>query len=31
MESFYAKLGYAVVGERFVEIGLPHFTVRKLL
>ena len=28
---FYKRLGYAIVGERFVEVGIPHFTVRKEL
>jgi predicted GNAT family N-acyltransferase len=28
---FYAKLGYATEGQRFVEVGLPHFQMRKVL
>ena len=26
---FYTKLGYAVIGDRFVEVGIPHAVVRK--
>ena len=29
--GFYEKLGYAVVGERFVEVGIPHFVMQKEL
>lgn len=29
--GFYEKLGYAVVGERFIEVTLPHFTMEKAL
>lgn len=28
---FYEKLGYEVTGDRFVEVGIPHVTVRKRL
>lgn len=28
---FYDKLGYAAVGERFIEVGIPHVTVCKEL
>lgn len=28
---FYLKLGYAVVGERFEEVTLPHFKMEKRL
>ncbi len=26
---FYLRLGYAVEGERFIEVTIPHFTVSK--
>lgn len=29
--GFYRSLGYAQVGERFEQVGLPHFSVEKLL
>jgi predicted GNAT family N-acyltransferase len=29
--GFYEKLGYAVVGEEFQEIGIPHVRMEKLL
>ena len=28
---FYAKLGYSTVGERFIEVSIPHFEMRKRL
>lgn len=28
---FYTRLGYEVVGNRFFEVGIPHFEVRKQL
>ena len=28
---FYAKCGYTVVGEEFMEIGIPHFLMLKKL
>ena len=28
---FYARLGYAVSGSRFVEVTLPHFLMRKTI
>ncbi len=28
---FYLKLGYAVVGEAFVEVGIPHLAMEKVL
>ena len=28
---FYLKLGYQTVGEPFLEVGLPHFQMRKSL
>ncbi|MBX2845010.1 MAG: GNAT family N-acetyltransferase [Saprospiraceae bacterium] len=28
---FYEKLGYAIVGDRFEEVGLPHFRMEKQL
>ncbi|MFO0619628.1 MAG: GNAT family N-acetyltransferase [Polyangiaceae bacterium] len=27
--GFYAKLGYAIVGDRFTEVGIPHFVMEK--
>ncbi len=27
--KFYLKLGYAVVGERFEEVGIPHLKMEK--
>lgn len=27
--EFYAKLGYACVSERYLEVTLPHFTMEK--
>lgn len=27
--GFYEKLGYAIVGERFVEVGIPHWVMEK--
>lgn len=29
--GFYEKLGYYAVGERFVEVGIPHQEMRKTL
>ena len=29
--GFYEKLGYVVEGERFIEVTLPHFSMRKRL
>lgn len=29
--GFYGKMGYEVVGERFTEVTLPHFPMRKIL
>ena len=26
---FYSRLGYETVGERFVEVSIPHFKMRK--
>ena len=28
---FYQKLGYMVEGERFIEVTIPHFAMRKYL
>jgi predicted GNAT family N-acyltransferase len=28
---FYTRLGYEVAGDAFVEVGIPHFEVRKAL
>lgn len=28
---FYTKLGYEIVGERFEEVGIPHFKMEKML
>jgi len=27
--GFYKRLGYTVVGERFTEVGIPHFRMEK--
>jgi predicted N-acetyltransferase YhbS len=27
--GFYEKLGYAIVGDRFTEVGIPHFVMEK--
>jgi len=27
---FYEKLGYAIVGDRFSEVGIPHFKMEKI-
>lgn len=29
--SFYEQLGYKVSGGEFIEIGIPHFTMKKTL
>jgi hypothetical protein len=29
--AFYEKLGYAKVGERFVEVTIPHWAMAKRL
>lgn len=29
--EFYARLGYARVGERFTEVGIPHLRMEKAL
>lgn len=29
--GFYEKLGYARVGERFIEVTIPHFTMEKTM
>lgn len=28
---FYTKLGYHTVGDEFVEVGIPHYKMQKLL
>ena len=28
---FYEKLGYTAIGDRFMEVGIPHISVRKAL
>jgi ribosomal protein S18 acetylase RimI-like enzyme len=28
---FYEKLGYSILGEEFLEINLPHYTMQKLI
>jgi N-acetylglutamate synthase-like GNAT family acetyltransferase len=28
---FYQKLGYQIVGDEYLEVGLPHYTMEKLL
>lgn len=28
---FYLKLDYTVIGERFIQVGLPHFRMEKAL
>lgn len=28
---FYAKLGYKIVSDEFIEVGIPHFTMEKKL
>jgi predicted GNAT family N-acyltransferase len=28
---FYRRLGYTVIGDRFIEVGIPHVAVRKSL
>jgi predicted GNAT family N-acyltransferase len=28
---FYLKLNYKIVGERFEEVGIPHFKMKKIL
>ena len=29
--GFYEKLGYKVVGDRFIEVTIPHFIMEKKL
>lgn len=29
--GFYQKLGYEIVGDEYVEVGIPHFSMRKEL
>lgn len=29
--NFYLKLGYEIVGEEFIEVGIPHFKMFKAL
>lgn len=29
--NFYLKLGYVIVGEKFEEVGIPHFRMKKNL
>lgn len=29
--EFYKKLGYAVTGEAFIEVTLPHFKMEKTM
>lgn len=29
--AFYERLGYAVLGDEFLEVGIPHFEMRKAL
>jgi len=31
VSSFYAKCGYAIFGDEFLEIGIPHFLMYKKL
>lgn len=28
---FYERLGYTMIGEEFLEVGIPHFEMRKTL
>jgi predicted GNAT family N-acyltransferase len=28
---FYERIGYQVAGEEFLEVGIPHYEMRKLL
>lgn len=29
--AFYTKLGYETVGDEFLEVGIPHYKMQKLL
>lgn len=29
--GFYQKLGYQIVGDEYLEVGIPHYTMEKLL
>ena len=29
--SFYERIGYHIVGEEFLEVGIPHYEMRKKL
>ena len=29
--EFYRKLGYKVIGDAFLEVGIPHFKMEKIL
>lgn len=28
-KDFYLKLGYSIVGDKFTEVGIPHFKMKK--
>jgi predicted GNAT family N-acyltransferase len=30
-EGFYARLGYEAFGENYLEAGIPHVSMRKVL
>jgi predicted GNAT family N-acyltransferase len=29
--GFYEKMGYGIVGEEFIEVGIPHYKMEKIL
>lgn len=29
--GFYKKLGYEIIGESFLEVGIPHFNMKKVI
>ena len=31
VEGFYQKLGYAIVGDEFLEVSIPHYEMEKYL
>lgn len=30
-QGFYERLGYHVVGDEFLEVGIPHYTMEKMV
>jgi predicted GNAT family N-acyltransferase len=29
--SFYKKFGFTIIGDKYIEVGIPHFTMQKTI